>query len=422
MYLNGLPLSFNAASLGVSPNFGEDGLVLAGGNYRQRELWRSTNRGQTWRMVYDGEIEGGSDISQIAFDPRFAETGRVYAWQDEVGLLVSEDRGQTWQEVEGEQTPYGVQALTAAPDGRLFLGALDGHVLVSTDQGQSWDDWQNRIPGKRVWSSSLAFIGNEVIILGTDVGIFRSANGGQSWAEVSAGLPINTDLGAPQGVRVVQVSKGRVYAALTAGGVVVSDDQGQSWRSTQAAQPAPAATVAIAPPPVFTPMPPPTPTAEPAPPPPASPADCPTAPAFFADVWAARLAQLGCPGQGQRVTVAVQPFEGGIMVWRSDTAAIYALPAGQPYGQFTDTWDDSQPPYTCPERGPAQTPPTPQRGFGKVWCQQPTMREQLGRASSPETPLEAVIQDFETGLIIDAPGMGLVVLESRLYGWQKVEK
>jgi len=208
-------------------------------------------------------------------------------------------------------------------------------------------------------------------------------------------------------VRVVRAGEGRVYAALTAGGVYVSDDRGQSWRSTQSAPPKAAATAAPAPPPTPTPQ--------------TTPADCPSAPAFFADLWAERLAQLGCPGQGQQAAAAVQPFEGGLMVWRSDIAAIYTLPAGQPYGQFADTWDESQPAYGCPEFGPAQTPPTPQRGFGKVWCSQPEVREQLGRAIGPETPLEAVFQEFETGLVMDLPGTGLFVLENRQFGWQKTE-
>jgi hypothetical protein len=40
------------------------------------------------------------------------------------------------------------------------------------------------------------------------------------------------------------------------------------------------------------------------------------------------------------------------------------LPQNQTYARFDDTWDESQPAYSCPDLAPSQTPPTPQRGFG----------------------------------------------------------
>jgi hypothetical protein len=116
-----------------------------------------------------------------------------------------------------------------------------------------------------------------------------------------------------------------------------------------------------------------------------------------------------------------QRFAGGQMFWRSDNSTIYVLPANQAYARFDDTWTDNQPAYTCPDLGPAQTPPTPQRGFGKVWCYYPQVREQLGNAASQEMAAEAVVQEFENGLVFQLKGSETYLLDGRSNDWQRVE-
>lgn len=109
------------------------------------------------------------------------------------------------------------------------------------------------------------------------------------------------------------------------------------------------------------------------------------------------------------------------MFWRSDLAVIYALPSDGPYSRFDDTWDDSQPAYLCPDLGPSQTPPTPQRGFGKVWCDQPQIRQLLGKATSQERPFEATLQTFETGLIFQTDQASTFILESGSNNWERIK-
>jgi photosystem II stability/assembly factor-like uncharacterized protein/DNA-binding beta-propeller fold protein YncE len=233
-YLAGMPAGFEITALAVSPDFANDGIVLAGGNYAARQLLRSADRGQTWQVVFDGStVEGAADIGVITFSPNFAGDQTAYAWLQYGGLLRSTNGGQTWTLGSTDKSGDLAQTLALSPDGlRLYLGTLYGGLYVSEDAGQSWSDLGGNIPGQHTWSSALAFDPANTLFLGTDVGVFRSSDGGQSWASASSGLPVDPNLGTPAGVRALAFHDNHLYAALTQGGLYVSDDQGQSWRST----------------------------------------------------------------------------------------------------------------------------------------------------------------------------------------------
>jgi hypothetical protein len=119
--------------------------------------------------------------------------------------------------------------------------------------------------------------------------------------------------------------------------------------------------------------------------------------------------------------MAEQSFEGGYMFWRGDTSEIYALPLAQPYRRFDDTWDESQPAYSCPELAPSQTPPTPQRGFGKVWCNESMISQLLGAATSEEYLFDARLQEFDSGLIFEAEQGVAYILETQSNNWERVQ-
>ncbi len=96
-----------------------------------------------------------------------------------------------------------------------------------------------------------------------------------------------------------------------------------------------------------------------------------------------------------------QRFEGGLMVWREDTATIYVLFAGEPgiWYAFADGWTTGMEPGGGD--GPAAGQVKPQRGFGKVWREQPEVQKRLGYAlSADEIGTTLVIQPFEHGLML----------------------
>jgi hypothetical protein len=119
--------------------------------------------------------------------------------------------------------------------------------------------------------------------------------------------------------------------------------------------------------------------------------------------------------------MAEQLFERGRMFWRGNPALIYGLPVGQPYQGYEDTWNDSQPAYSCPELGPSQTPPTPQRGFGKAWCSDTELRQYLGNATSQERAFNATWQEFENGFIFRTDEGITYILASPTGNWERLE-
>ena len=419
-HLSGLPAGFEVASLAISPDYVTDGIVLVGGRYNNRQLARSADRGQTWQIVFDGHaLEGASDIPAIAFSPNFAYDGTVYAWLQDGGLLRSNDRGQNWVVLTGDISQIYLESMTVSPDGaRLYLGALYGDLLVSSDQGKSWLNLSDRVPGERVWSKGLAFDAQGALYLATDVGIYRSLDGGQSWQPASAGLPVDESSGKPTAVKALVLSDERLYAAVAYHGLFFSDDQGESWYNTASGQPA--SPVEPTPTPIPSPVASPTPVVPVSRP--ATPEDCPTRPTYFEKTWQARFAQLGCPLAWLNTDMVEQTFEGGRMFWRSDTRAIYVLPARAPFSRYQDSWDESQPEYTCADdQTPAQTPPTPHRGFGKVWCLEPSVRQQLGNATSQEHVWHVTLQEFESGLVFATEAGALFVLEDGSGNWEQFE-
>ncbi len=120
----------------------------------------------------------------------------------------------------------------------------------------------------------------------------------------------------------------------------------------------------------------------------------------FTAVWQQVAGQLGCPsGDEYSLLMAFEEFERGQMLWKQDNLTIYVLVAGGSWRSFRDTYQASDGEYACPDRAPSQTPPTPRRGFGRVWCDQEWVRNSLGNALADERGYTDVLQGFERGFI-----------------------
>jgi hypothetical protein len=109
--------------------------------------------------------------------------------------------------------------------------------------------------------------------------------------------------------------------------------------------------------------------------------------------------------QAWQVETAYQAFEGGEMIWTSRQAGwygppfVYILYADGTYQSFPDTFD----PNVDPVKG-NETPPAgqvePAYGFGKIWREQPEVRQKLGWAVAEEVAGIGASQRFEGGQLL----------------------
>lgn len=110
-------------------------------------------------------------------------------------------------------------------------------------------------------------------------------------------------------------------------------------------------------------------------------------------------AGLGCAKAGAvEEQWGYQQFEHGWMFWRGPTTAIYIGKADNTYSVLVDEWNSSLPERACDYPAPSGMM-QPKRGFGLVWCTNDDLRTVIGFASAEEFPAQAVVQEFDSGVI-----------------------
>jgi hypothetical protein len=128
----------------------------------------------------------------------------------------------------------------------------------------------------------------------------------------------------------------------------------------------------------------------------------------FVSLWNDQsiYSRLGCPRNSAHTNQSAEEgFVNGFMLWREDTQQVYAIINDGTWIQgIAAPFDESRDPeYSC---GPHSSPPSPRRGFSKVWCGNNTIHSKLGNATEYEAgfcmagggPCET-FQDFNGGMM-----------------------
>ncbi len=191
--------------------------AAAGSEWHGSAVWRSPDLGETWEHSSEGLSYGDGELNLSKVSNLAAAHGRLLAGAEAAGLFESRDGGRTFSLVstlEGQpgrddwndpskQPPghLGLSAIIPTPDGRdRFFAIVQGYSLFeTTDGGQTWTP---RNKGLRAdWPRDYEDIGfccHKVVISPTDdnrlyqqnhVGMHRSDDAGQSWTEITEGLP-----------------------------------------------------------------------------------------------------------------------------------------------------------------------------------------------------------------------------------------
>lgn len=172
-------------------------------------VYRSTDAGNTWRHLGLRETRF---IGRIRIHPRdpdlvyVAALGDAFGANEERGVFRSRDGGKTWSKVLYRDAHSGAVDLAMDPNNpRLLFAAF----------------WQTR---RNFWNLSSG---------GPGSGLFRSADGGETWIEISRYPGLPTGPLGKLGVAVSPACAGRVWALMETDaeqtGLYRSEDYGESW-------------------------------------------------------------------------------------------------------------------------------------------------------------------------------------------------
>jgi len=233
---------------------------------------RTLDGGKSWRLVTGWDETEPKSVAVDLLAP-----DHVYAGLPD-GIVVSRDRGQTWQRSENGLPQRGKYTQVVRADrtaqGRLLIGCESG-IYLTTDGAQSWqrvlvtqdtvDDIQQSPHDPKLWISvtqsagalisrdggrtwqpiagvpsekalyNVAFDARDarrLAIASWTYGLLASEDGGATWTARNAGLPTPARVWRT----AVDPDSGELYAAVFGQGLYASADFGRTWRAVPAMQ------------------------------------------------------------------------------------------------------------------------------------------------------------------------------------------
>jgi photosystem II stability/assembly factor-like uncharacterized protein len=224
-------------------------------------LWKTTDKGTTWTPIFD--TYGSYSIGCVTLDPKNPDVVWLGTGENQAqrsvgfgdGVYKSTDGGKSW-------THAGLKA--SEHIAKILVDPRDSNVVFVASQGPLWAPGGDRglyktSDGGKTWAAVLTISENtgvtdvcldprdpdllyassyqrrrnvgQLVGGGPEAAIFKSTDGGKSWAKPTKGLPAG-DVGrialavSPQKPDVVYA---HVTAAGKQGGFFRSEDKGETW-------------------------------------------------------------------------------------------------------------------------------------------------------------------------------------------------
>ncbi|MCH7684561.1 MAG: hypothetical protein IIB35_12745 [Gemmatimonadetes bacterium] len=170
------------------------------------KLFRSMDRGDKWETISpdltDDNVEELGDIpyqTLMSISESPFKFGLVYVGTDDGHVWITRDGGENWDQIErGIPRKKFISRIVASAydEATVFMtqnGKRDddftAYVWKSTDYGRTWRSITNNIPLGPVNVIREDPKNENVLYVGTDIGVYVSMDGGQSWQVLSHDLP-----------------------------------------------------------------------------------------------------------------------------------------------------------------------------------------------------------------------------------------
>jgi photosystem II stability/assembly factor-like uncharacterized protein len=158
-----------------------------------------------------------------------------------IGLFIATQTDGNWNLVRHTLTEKSLTSITVSDD--IILAGSTAGIWRSSDNGKSWNEANKNLAIRHVRWMAHTLFPQTTFLAGTEpAGIFVSRDGGKTWnssPEVSKlrdangwFLPYSPEAGCVRGFAAAKPENhhGRIYAAVEVGGVLISDDSGNTWR------------------------------------------------------------------------------------------------------------------------------------------------------------------------------------------------
>ncbi|HEV2764989.1 MAG TPA: peptidoglycan-binding protein, partial [Pyrinomonadaceae bacterium] len=186
--VNGIP-SQSRRTMAIVQHPSQPNVIYAG---TTEGFWMSVNGGGDWRVTTSRQA---FEVKAIAVHPKNPQT--VYIGTNNYGVMISRDGGRSW--VPSNEGYSGRRAYALLQDrerpGRVYATTINtatggGFFYVSDDGGHTWRLSTRNMPNRLITYTILQDQQDaNVIYLGTNLGLYRSADRGASWAPVTPPKP-----------------------------------------------------------------------------------------------------------------------------------------------------------------------------------------------------------------------------------------
>jgi hypothetical protein len=201
----------------------------------QHGLWASTDGGTSWKQLWPnaGNAQITNRGSSIVFDPEHPDTFWESGIYNGPGVYKTADNGATFAALGTAHHTDSVSVDLTDPQRMTLLAG--GHeqkqtVYRSVDGGGTWTNVGMNLPAGTNFCTNTLVIDKNIHLVGcsgyaggTD-GVFRTTDGGMTWAHTSAASAASLPLWA---------SDGTMYWSLIYDhGIIKSTNQGNTWTQT----------------------------------------------------------------------------------------------------------------------------------------------------------------------------------------------